>query len=94
MDRAQQLPAYRLKRLRHIFNLEMNQTSLAIFLIMPSLILTLILTLFPIIQTAVLSVHNTNLARPGKEKYVGFDNYVQHLSDDFFWEKVNITSQI
>ena len=91
MDRTHELSIRQQIRRSRLFNLEMNQTSLAILLILPSLILTLGLTLWPIVQTFILSLRNTNLARPQNQRFIGLDNYTNHLTDNFFWETIERT---
>ncbi len=80
------------RTLRQMLSIESNTTLLATLLIAPSLILTLGLVIWPVIQTLNLSFTNTNLARPDRGRYIGLDNYVKHLTDDFFWETVRRTS--
>ena len=76
---------------RAFFNLETNQTLLAVFLILPSIVLTLGLVLWPIINTLQLSFTDTNLSRPDHSTYIGFENYINHLTDGFFWNTVGRT---
>lgn len=76
---------------RKTFNLETNQTLLAVLLILPSIVLTLGLVLLPIVNTLQLSFTDTNLARPDKTEFIGFENYINHLTDDFFWDSVGRT---
>lgn len=84
-------PQFKQRGFREFFNLETNQTLLAVLLILPSIVLTLGLVLLPIINTFQLSFTNTNLARPEKSEFIGLENYVDHLTDDFFWETVGRT---
>ncbi|MBN1964182.1 MAG: sugar ABC transporter permease [Anaerolineae bacterium] len=70
----------------------MNQTSLAVLLILPSVLLTLGLIFWPIVNTLLMSFQDINLARPGHESFVGLENYANHLTDDFFWETIGRTA--
>jgi ABC-type sugar transport system permease subunit len=81
----------RRRSLRAFFNLETNQTLLAVLLILPSIVLTLGLVLWPIVNTLQLSFTDTNLSRPDQSSYIGFENYINHLTDDFFWNTVGRT---
>ena len=92
MDKAQKLPTERWAGLRRLFDLEMNQTTLAIVLILPSLILTLGLTIWPIIQTFDMSLRDINLSRPDNQEFIGLENYTNQLTDDFFWETIQRTT--
>lgn len=76
---------------RPFFNLETNQTLLAVLLILPSIVLTLGLVLWPIVNTLQLSFTDTNLSRPEQSSFIGFENYIDHLTDDFFWNTVGRT---
>ncbi len=93
MDKAGRLTASPWQRkLRRMFDFEMNQTSLALALIIPSLVLTLGLVLWPIVSTLIMSFHNINLARPERQEFIGLANYINHLSDNFFWETIGRTA--
>ncbi len=91
-SRTQPTTQTRRDQLRHFLNLETNQTLLAVLLILPSLILTLGLILWPIVNTFLMSFQDINLARPDRVDYVGLKQYINHLTDDFFWETVGRTA--
>ncbi|GAB4573420.1 MAG: sugar ABC transporter permease [Anaerolineae bacterium] len=92
MQNTGKLARPRASRLRRMFDLEMNQTALAMLLIVPSLVLTLGLVLWPIVNTLIMSFHNINLARPERQEFIGLENYINHLTDDFFWETIGRTA--
>lgn len=94
MNQAQTEPTTQTRhdQLRHFLNLETNQTLLAALLILPSLILTLGLILWPIVNTFLMSFQDINLARPDRVEFVGLQQYINHLTDDFFWETVGRTA--
>lgn len=49
--------------------------------------------LFPVIYTAYVSLYDWSMIRPGRE-FIGFDNYVEVLSDSQFWHSVTNTLAI
>ncbi len=50
----------------------------------PAVIYLALLTLFPFIYNVYLSTTRLNLARPGQQGFVGFDNYLTLFSSDLF----------
>lgn len=80
------------QHLRHLGNLETNQGVLATLLIMPSVVITLGLILWPLLSTFALSFANSNLARPERQQFIGLQNYLDFFSDRFFWETVGRTA--
>jgi ABC-type sugar transport system permease subunit len=79
-------------RLRQFSNLEMNEGASAALLILPSLILTLGLILFPLLNTLILSFQDSNLARPEDQSFVGLENYISYLQSSLFWQSIGRTS--
>ncbi len=61
-----------------------QQERLGWLLVLPSVIIVLAVAIYPLLETFRLSFTNNRLSRPGREKYVGFDNYTQILHDDLF----------
>lgn len=79
-------PLFSLNRVRSFINPETNQSLLALLLIAPSLVLTLGLTLWPVIKTMILSFHFSLLSHPEREKYIGWKNYENFLNNAQFWD--------
>lgn len=62
-------------------------TALAFML--PFLILYTVFTIWPVIQGFYVSMHKWGLM--GKQKYVGFDNYIKFSTDKKFWSSLKNT---
>lgn len=54
-------------------------------LLAPSLIVTLVIVFFPMVQAVVTSFYDLVLWKPNATKFVGFGNYVKLLHDPVFW---------
>ncbi len=85
-------PLFSLNRVRSFINPETNQSLLALLLIAPSLVLTLGLTLWPVIKTMILSFHFSLLSHPEREKYIGWKNYENFLNNAQFWDSIKRTA--
>lgn len=72
-----------------------RRERLAWLLVLPSLLVVLLVALYPLIQTFRLSFTNTRLASARTPRVVGFDNYVDLLREDGFrsslWHTVVFT---
>ncbi|MCL4875857.1 MAG: sugar ABC transporter permease [Anaerolineae bacterium] len=79
-------------RLRRLLSLEMNETLLALVLIVPSLVVTLLLIFYPLVNTFQLSFYKSSLRHPERQRYIGLENYTDHLSDDDFWDSIERTA--
>ena len=62
-------------------------TALAFML--PFLILYTVFTIWPVIQGFYVSMHTWGLM--GKQKYIGFDNYIKFAGDKKFWSALGNT---
>ncbi|QIK74195.1 carbohydrate ABC transporter permease [Nocardioides piscis] len=60
-------------------------------LVLPSIILMLIVTAFPMLRALYLSVFDYTLTAPDDRSFVGFSNYVTALTDPLFWTSTGIT---
>jgi ABC-type sugar transport system permease subunit len=80
------------RRVRHFLNPEMNQSVLALVLIMPSVVLALGLILWPIVKTLILSFHFSLLSHPERQKYIGLKNYTNYLDNPLFWASIKRTT--
>lgn len=72
-----------------------RRERLAWLLVLPSLLVVLLVALYPLIQTFRLSVTNTRLASAREPRFVGLDNYRSLLTEDAFrstiWHTVVFT---
>jgi multiple sugar transport system permease protein len=60
-------------------------------LVLPSIILMLLVTAFPMLRALWLSVYDYTLTAPDDRNFVGIDNYVTALSDSLFWQTTGMT---
>lgn len=81
-------PAPRSARQRGVRRVSARGWTLIGFLL-PSVVLLLLLNLYPVIYAAIQSVRNGNLISAGS--FVGFDNYQNILSDSTFWKAALFT---
>ncbi|MCC7024286.1 MAG: sugar ABC transporter permease [Thermomicrobiales bacterium] len=83
------------RRERPAGTLGRRRERLAWLLVLPSLLVVLLVALYPLIQTFRLSFTNTRLASARTPRVVGFDNYVDLLREDAFrstlWHTVVFT---
>ncbi|MDQ3694513.1 MAG: sugar ABC transporter permease [Chloroflexota bacterium] len=57
---------------------------LAWYLVAPSLLVVILVALYPLVQTIRLSFTNARFGSPRPESYVGFENYVRLINDNVF----------
>jgi ABC-type sugar transport system permease subunit len=81
-------PADRPKRGR---TLREQDVRIAWLLVIPSLIIILGITIWPIIYTFILSFFNAPIGINQTRTFVGFGNYLSMLRDPAFWETVKRT---
>ncbi len=60
-------------------------------LLLPSLIILLVVTIYPIISTLILSFYNAPQGINQVRTFVGFGNYIEMLQDQTFWETIGRT---
>ena len=70
---------------------EMSQGMLAILFSAPAVLIIAATILAPFCIAVFLSLHNWNLKRPGRERFVGLENYIDWLTDSDFWEPLRTT---
>lgn len=70
---------------------ELPQGMLAIFFSAPAVLIIAATILAPFCIAVFLSLHNWNLKRPGRERFVGLENYIDWLTDSDFWEPLRTT---
>ncbi len=68
-----------------------QQERLGWLLVLPSVVIVIAVAIYPLIETVRLSFTNIRLTRPGREKYIGLENYRQLLHDDIFWTALKNT---
>lgn len=66
--------------------LKKNEAKFGMKLVAPTVILILLLFLYPIFYNIYLSFFDVNISTTGTNTFVGFDNYIRVLSDPTFWE--------
>lgn len=64
------------------------------FLVVPTLVLLLVITLYPFIYSIYLSLHFAPFARENLWNYTGAQNFVDLLKDPFFWNSIKVTGII
>lgn len=70
---------------------EMSQGMLAVLFSAPAVLIIAATILVPFGMAVFLSLHKWNLKRPGRERFIGLENYVDWLSDSDFWEPLQTT---
>lgn len=70
---------------------EMSQGALALIFSAPAVLIIAATILVPFGMAVFLSLHNWNLKRPGRERFVGLENYTDWLSDSDFWVPLRTT---
>jgi multiple sugar transport system permease protein len=58
---------------------------LALYLVAPAAIVMIAVTAYPIIATIILSLQRASLDQPGKNKFIGLDNYGYVFKAHLFW---------
>jgi multiple sugar transport system permease protein len=56
----------------------------AYFLVIPSLILIMVVVIYPVISGVLMSLQELRLTRPGSNGYIGFEHYIDLASDRIF----------
>jgi len=74
-------------------SLAARQARLAWLLLSPSLTVVLLVAIFPLVQTVVLSLTTARLASPEPARFVGLSNYAALLGDYLFWQSIGVTLQ-
>ena len=57
----------------------------------PAVLIIAATILVPFLIAVFLSLHNWNLKRPGRERFIGLENYTDWLTDSDFWEPLQTT---
>jgi multiple sugar transport system permease protein len=61
------------------------ERKLAFYLVAPAVIVMLLVTAYPIIETVILSLQKASLDEPGKNQFIGLDNYGYVFQAHLFW---------
>ena len=61
------------------------ERRLAFYLVAPAAIVMIAVTAYPIIDTIVLSLQRSSLDQPGKNKFIGLDNFGYVFKAHLFW---------
>lgn len=70
---------------KHLSDRTRAERRLAMYLVAPAVIVMLAVTAFPIIDTFILSLQKASLDRPGRNQFIGFDNYGYVFTAHLFW---------
>ena len=70
---------------------EMSQGMMALLFSAPAVLIIAVTILVPFGMAVFLSLHNWNLKRPGRERFIGLENYIDWLTDSDFWEPLRTT---
>ena len=70
---------------------EMSQGALAVLFSAPAVLIIAATVLVPFGIAVFLSLHKWNLKRPGRERFIGLENYIDWLTDSDFWEPLRTT---
>jgi multiple sugar transport system permease protein len=61
------------------------ERKLALYLVAPAVIVMIAVTVFPIVDTVILSLQRRSLDQPGHGGFIGLDNYGYVLKAHLFW---------
>lgn len=73
---------------RKTLSLARQEIRDGLWLLAPSMLVILIITVLPIIFTLVLSFFDTPLSNPVPRDFVGFGNYLEFLTSTQFWQAI------
>ena len=71
---------------------EMSQGLMALFFSAPAVLIIAATILVPFGIAVFLSLHKWNLKRPGRERFIGLENYADWLTDKDFWIPLQTTA--
>ena len=72
-------------------SLRQQDASIAWLLLLPSLVVILGVTLWPVLSTFILSFYNAPTGINQIRTFVGLGNYIEMLNDQTFWETIGRT---
>ena len=70
---------------------QLDEGRIALFLVLPTLIILIGLAIFPLGWAGALAFRVENLFRPDIGKWVGLRNFKYLLTDDTFWKSIRLT---
>jgi multiple sugar transport system permease protein len=70
---------------RHLSDRSRAERRLAFYLVAPAAIVMIAVTAYPIIDTVILSLQKASLDQPGKNKFIGLDNFGYVFKAHLFW---------
>ena len=71
---------------------ERGERRFAAIMLSPALLLLALTTTAPLIYLVWQSLHDVNLAIPGLNRFVGWDNYLRMWGDVRFWGALELTA--
>ena len=69
----------------------MSQGMMAVLFSAPAVLIIAATILVPFGMAVFLSLYSWNLKRPGRERFIGLENYIDWLTDSDFWEPLRTT---
>jgi multiple sugar transport system permease protein len=79
------------RRYRRAGRWQLGETAIAYLMNGPALVIILALTIYPILNSFWLSLHQYSLRRPDSVPFVGLGNYWQLLQQKEFWHSLQVT---
>src|ERR1700727_3530635 len=70
---------------RHLSDRSKAERKLAFYLVAPAAIVMIAVTAYPIIATIILSLQKASLDKPGKNTFIGLDNFGYVFKAHLFW---------
>ena len=70
---------------------EMSPGMMAVLFSAPAVLIIAATILVPFGMAVFLSLYSWNLKRPGRERFIGLENYIDWLTDSDFWEPLRTT---
>jgi len=62
-----------------------------LLLLFPSIIVLLFLSIYPLLEAINLSVHDLDLRRPGKSRFIGLGNFIKLFCDNRFFNSLKVS---
>jgi len=76
---------------RRLAQAERPERRFALTLVSPAVLVLVVTTTFPLLYLLSQSLQDINLAMPGMDHYVGFENYRRMAGDSRFWAALGFT---
>jgi ABC-type sugar transport system permease subunit len=80
-----------MKKLKKIFYFEENQSKLTFVLTMPTILIVLLVFIYPVIYSLIISFTNIRLSHLGEYHFIGITNFINIFKDSRFISSIGIT---